>query len=501
VYPLHRRVLVGDRALRDEVVDVRRPVLDRRVPAARAGLDDDLDDRRVERVAGVDRCRAALDVVHEGALVDDDQRTLELAHVFRVDAEVGPERHLDLDPRRHVDERAARPDGGVQSRELVVVLRDDRPAVLLDELLLLAQAGIHVQEEHALVLEILLELVVDDLAFVLRADAGQVLLLGLRDSELVPGVLDVRRQVLPRLGLLFGRPDVVEDVVEVDARDVSAPAREGTRQEVLERLEPELAHPVGLVLVLGDRSDELRREAPAGLEEVVLGSIGCVEAVLVVAADLGDDLGLGLGLCHHKAPPNFAYLHCINRGNTIDRRRRGYDANVTSVRVEQPAVPRTQVHRALSEPSRLRILEVLRDAEGPLDVRELGRRVGLHANTVRLHLAVLAEAGLVSASREQRAGPGRPPVLYQATTDALQAGPLGRYRLLAEILASYLASAPDPSAGAEQAGRAWGAHLIGRPPPFTSISNQDTADQVVHLHDRLGFRPELKRAKNGKELV
>jgi predicted ArsR family transcriptional regulator len=23
----------------------------------------------------------------------------------------------------------------------------------------------------------------------------------------------------------------------------------------------------------------------------------------------------------------------------------------------------------------------------------------------------------------------------------------------------------------------------------------------VHLHDRLGFRPELKRAKNGKELV
>jgi predicted ArsR family transcriptional regulator len=169
--------------------------------------------------------------------------------------------------------------------------------------------------------------------------------------------------------------------------------------------------------------------------------------------------------------------------------------------VEQPAVPRTQVHRALSEPSRLRILEVLRDAEGPLDVRELGRRVGLHANTVRLHLAVLAEAGLVSASREQRAGPGRPPVLYQATTDALEAGALASYRLLAEILASYLASAPDPSAGAEQAGRAWGAHLIGRPPPFTSISNQDTVDQVVHLHDRLGFRPELKRAKNGKELV
>ena len=111
VDPLHRRALVGDGALRDEVVDVVRPVLDRRVAAARVLLDDDLDDRAVQRVARVDRRRAALDVVHVRALVDEDQRALELAHVLRVDAEVGLERHLDLHARRHVDERAARPDG------------------------------------------------------------------------------------------------------------------------------------------------------------------------------------------------------------------------------------------------------------------------------------------------------------------------------------------------------------------------------------------------------
>jgi hypothetical protein len=62
----------------------------------------------------------------------------------------------------------------------------------------LAQAGVHVEEEHALRLEVGLELVVDDLRLVLRADAGEVLLLGLRDPELVPGVLDVGGQVLPR---------------------------------------------------------------------------------------------------------------------------------------------------------------------------------------------------------------------------------------------------------------------------------------------------------------
>src|SRR5438034_1079015 len=76
-------------ALGDQVVDVGRPVLDRRVAAARARLDDDLDHRRVERVGRVDRRRADLDVVHVGTLVDDDQRPFELAHVLGVDPEIG----------------------------------------------------------------------------------------------------------------------------------------------------------------------------------------------------------------------------------------------------------------------------------------------------------------------------------------------------------------------------------------------------------------------------
>jgi hypothetical protein len=45
--------------------------------------------------------------VHLGALVDDDQRALELAGVLGVDAEVGLQRQRHIDARRHVDERAA----------------------------------------------------------------------------------------------------------------------------------------------------------------------------------------------------------------------------------------------------------------------------------------------------------------------------------------------------------------------------------------------------------
>ncbi|HEU5141563.1 MAG TPA: helix-turn-helix domain-containing protein [Solirubrobacterales bacterium] len=159
------------------------------------------------------------------------------------------------------------------------------------------------------------------------------------------------------------------------------------------------------------------------------------------------------------------------------------------------------LHRALSDPSRLRILEVLQQTEEPLDARTLGTRVGLHTNTVRSHLRVLAEAGLVSTRREERTGPGRPRVLYQAAAEPPDERALTSYRLLAQILASSLGSEPDPSTRAEEAGQAWGAHLVRKPPPFTSISKQETLDEIVRLHEQHGFKAELRHASSGQELV
>ncbi len=159
------------------------------------------------------------------------------------------------------------------------------------------------------------------------------------------------------------------------------------------------------------------------------------------------------------------------------------------------------LHRALSDPSRVRILEVLQETEAPLDARALGTRVGLHFNTVRSHLRILAEAGLVSTRREKRTRPGRPRVLYQAAAEPTDERALASYRLLAQILASSLGSEPDPSTRAEKAGQAWGAHLVRKPPPFASISKQETLDEVVRLHEQHGFKAELRQAKRGQELV
>src|SRR4051812_40229817 len=299
VDPLDRRVGLGDRALRDEVEDVVRPVLHGRVADAGARLGAQLDDRGVQRVGAVRRGSAALDVVHVGALVGEDQRALELAHVLRVDAEVGLQRHLDVDARGHVDERAARPHGAVESRELVVVRRDDRREVLLDEVLVLAQRGVHVREDHALGLELLVDLVVDDLGLVLRADAGEEVALGLGDAEPIEGLLDVLGHVVPRaLGALGGAHEVV-DLVEVDLGERRrAPRRHRAGEEVVERLEAEVAHPLRLALELGDLLDELAREALRRLVEVVLRVVEAV-ALGVVGVDVLERLVLredGIGL-------------------------------------------------------------------------------------------------------------------------------------------------------------------------------------------------------------
>lgn len=154
------------------------------------------------------------------------------------------------------------------------------------------------------------------------------------------------------------------------------------------------------------------------------------------------------------------------------------------------------VHRALSSPVRARLVDLLRADDRPWAVQELAGRLDLHANTVRAHLAVLEEAGLVSAEPETRSRPGRPRHLFRATDAAATASRDGEHRLLAQILASYLAgTADDPSAAAEEAGTAWGRHLVDPPDPFQQLPPSEAIDRLVDLLEAHGFAPELDDAE------
>jgi predicted ArsR family transcriptional regulator len=157
-------------------------------------------------------------------------------------------------------------------------------------------------------------------------------------------------------------------------------------------------------------------------------------------------------------------------------------------------------HRALADPSRARILAELADA-GQLDARELAGRVGLHVNTVRVHLNALAEAGLVESETLPPQGRGRPRVAYSASAAAGEEGGR-RYRLLAEILTALVARfGPQASAQLEEMGEAWGHYLVEAPAPFASLSEEEAVARVLELLAEVGFQPQLEQGTRGRRIL
>ena len=137
--------------------------------------------------------------------------------------------------------------------------------------------------------------------------------------------------------------------------------------------------------------------------------------------------------------------------------------------------------------SRADVLDMLRAADGPLGVREVAQRMGLHPNTARFHLEALVEAGLAVRETEDRETPGRPRIGYRAVAD----GPAGRrrYRLLAEMLTSLIAGTmPEPGRAAEEAGREWGAYLTEQPPPYQRLTAEEAAREAHRDHGGAGLR-------------
>jgi predicted ArsR family transcriptional regulator len=130
------------------------------------------------------------------------------------------------------------------------------------------------------------------------------------------------------------------------------------------------------------------------------------------------------------------------------------------------------------------ILEALRASHDGLETRELAARVGLHPNTVRGHLGLLSDQGLVDAAPRRRQGRGRPSIAYRLTSEGA-ARDRDEYRLLATILTDVVGRDPSGEARAYEAGARWGRHLHAAEPDAT----------VVELLDRQGFAAEARDAR------
>jgi predicted ArsR family transcriptional regulator len=148
----------------------------------------------------------------------------------------------------------------------------------------------------------------------------------------------------------------------------------------------------------------------------------------------------------------------------------------------------TTLHRALADPRRAELVAALEAAVEALDASELGRRVGLHANTVRWHLGILEEAGLVRSRPEHRATPGRPRRVWERAPRR-EHDEAGEQRALARALVSVVAGRPEAAADAEAAGRAWGARAArsSRPTP----AGQAPVAELARVLGEHGFEPRV----------
>jgi predicted ArsR family transcriptional regulator len=164
-------------------------------------------------------------------------------------------------------------------------------------------------------------------------------------------------------------------------------------------------------------------------------------------------------------------------------------SSCASVTPPSPPPPDPRAHRALGGPSRVRLLQALRES-GPLEAEELVRRSGLHLNTVRAHLGVLREAGLVVARALPSAGPGRPRLAFATTEMLPDEGRPGAYRMLAQILMASLLEREEGPELATSAGRAAGRGLV-EGAGQRGVSAAERRARVFELLDALGFAPRL----------
>ena len=142
------------------------------------------------------------------------------------------------------------------------------------------------------------------------------------------------------------------------------------------------------------------------------------------------------------------------------------------------------VLKALGDETRFSMYQELATSTNALSAGELADRLGLHANTVRLHLERLREAGLVDVEPVHRGTVGRPQHVYSLAPGAPGLGfDPPSYTLLAGLLATLAERVGAEADDATAAGRAWGLEA-GRRTRSKSCGRALTAEM-----QRLGFDP------------
>lgn len=140
---------------------------------------------------------------------------------------------------------------------------------------------------------------------------------------------------------------------------------------------------------------------------------------------------------------------------------------------------RDVAHVLLTVPSRARIVEVVRTASAAVTAQQIASELGMHVTTVRVHLGLLAEAGILVAEPLPSSGRGRPSIGYRP--GAIDTATVRAQMIDALAWALAQASSRDR---ALEAGRRWADRL-----PADVDGEQTEMAAMSAAFTRLGFAP------------
>jgi predicted ArsR family transcriptional regulator len=140
--------------------------------------------------------------------------------------------------------------------------------------------------------------------------------------------------------------------------------------------------------------------------------------------------------------------------------------------------------KALADETRYAMYAQLATSTQPLTAAELSDALGLHANTVRLHLERMREAGLVDVEPVHRGTVGRPQHVYSLTVGApgITFDPPS-HALLAGLLAGLAERVGADAGDADAIGESWGRDAGKR------TRSRSCVKALAGELERLGFEP------------
>ena len=145
-----------------------------------------------------------------------------------------------------------------------------------------------------------------------------------------------------------------------------------------------------------------------------------------------------------------------------------------------------EVLKALGDETRYALYRELAGSTAPRSAGDLADALDLHANTVRLHLERLKDAGLVDVEVIHRGTVGRPQHRYSLAPGAPGLGfDPPAHVLLAGLLAALAETSGADATAARAAGRARGRRSAGR------TSSRTCLTVLAQELDRLGFEPAV----------